>query len=160
MKEFLSGVIYCYDADLQSLVTLSGHSFWFMPLLTAIIYYFRCGSDKEPQTEEMLVLVTAQKQSGSSPLLKGAPNQYITCEKENQPPEGQEKVAAMTNHAQGCELLMVWKQRAGQGHLKPKKETFKGRSEAEWEKALCASSLHSRGVMYCLWHGSPQHPSV
>lgn len=101
-----------------------------MPPLIAIIYYFRCGSDKEPQTEQMLPLVTAQKQSGSSPPLKGAPNQNITCEKENQPPEGR-KVAAMTSHVQGCELLMVWKQRAGQGHLKPKKETFKGRSEAE-----------------------------
>lgn len=60
MKEFLSGVIYWYDAALESSVTLSGHGFWFMPPLIAIIYYFRCGSNKEPQAEEeILVLVTA-----------------------------------------------------------------------------------------------------
>lgn len=64
MKEFLSGVIYWYDAALKPLVTLSGHRFWFMPLLIAIIYYFRCSSNKEPRAEqETLVLDAAQKQS-------------------------------------------------------------------------------------------------
>lgn len=79
-----------------------------MPPLIAIIYYFRRSSNKKAQAEEeTLVLVTAHKQSGPCPILKRAPHQNITCEKENQHPEGQGKVATMTSHAQGCDLLMV-----------------------------------------------------
>jgi len=92
-----------------------------MPPLIAIIYYFRCSSNKEPKAEEeILVLVTAQKQSGLPPLLNRASNQNMTCEKERTHPEGQAKVAAMTSQAQGCDLLMVWRQGAGQGHLEPR----------------------------------------
>ena len=97
-----------------------------MPLLIAIICYFRCSSNKEPQDEEeILVLVPGQKQSRPSPLLKRAPNQNITCEKENQHLEGQGKVAEMTSQAQGCDLLTGWTRAF------KTKETFKDRSAEE-----------------------------
>lgn len=70
-----------------------------MPLLIAIIRYFRCSSSEEPQAEEeMLVLGAAPKQSRPFLLVKEAANRSITCEKENQHPQRQGKVAAMTAH--------------------------------------------------------------
>lgn len=96
------------------------------------------------------MLVTVQKQSGPSPLLKRAPNQNITCEKENQPPEGQGKRAAMTSHAPGCDLLMVWRQGDGQGHLKPRRRPLRT-EQNENEKRLCVHAWEApcaHGVQY------------
>lgn len=97
-----------------------------MPLLIAIIHNFRCSNSEEPQAGgEMLVLGVAQKQSRPFLLLKGSANQNITCEKENQHPQGQGKVAAVTIHTP------VVSSEGGKGLLKPKNETFEDRSEGE-----------------------------
>lgn len=158
MKEFLSGIIYWYDAALESLVTSSGHVFWFMPLLTAVVYCFRCSSNKKPQAkEETVILATAQNQSKTSPLLKRVSNQNITCEKENQHPEGQQKVAAMKSHARGCDLLVVWWQQDGQEHFKPRRRLLRT-NQKENEKRLCVHAqegLCSHWLRYiCYTEGS------
>lgn len=67
-----------------------------MPLLIAIIH---CSNSEEPQAgEELLVLGAAQKQSKPFLLFQGSANQNITSEKENQHPQGQGKVGAVTTH--------------------------------------------------------------
>lgn len=93
-----------------------------MPLLIAIIHNFHHSNSEEPQAGEGMLAGKAEQDSSA---LERLCNQNTTCEKENQHPQQQGKVAAVTTHTPA----ISWG--GGKELLKQKNETFKDRSEEE-----------------------------